>query len=195
MERDLRAVEGAFRSQGLTFVCEGSYHDVDLPGSVHYECRTAQGLLLASGALPDLSGAPVASWLLARIARLGGKRFPYSYGEVAGSDAATYWVRYFVVSGAGKPVAILSVSANARDIRLSLAHTGEVSAEETCDAFVAGLLEKPTDIAPCRVVSVYTELTDPDCRFAIPRVYGWDGKRFLNETAPEHALEDPGDYD
>jgi hypothetical protein len=195
MERDLKVVEGAFRSKDFTFVCEGGYHDVDLPGSARYECRTAQGLLSAPGTLPELSGAPVASWLLARIARLAGKRFPHSYGEVLGSDAATYWVRFFVVAGAGKPVAILSVSGNARGIRISLAHTGDAAPEEICGAFVAGLLEKPADIARCRVVSVYTELTDPDCRFAIPRVYGWDGKRFLNETAPEHALEAPGDYD
>jgi hypothetical protein len=150
---------------------------------------------MAAGTLPDLAGAPVASWLLARIARLAGKRFPYSYGEVAGSDAASYWVRYFVLSQAGKPVGILSVSGSARGIRLSLAHTSDVAAEAICDAFVAGLLEKPHDVARCRVVSVYTELTDPDCRFVLPRVYGWDGKRFLNETAPEHALEAPGDYD
>ncbi len=67
--------------------------------------------------------------------------------------------------------------------------------EEICDAFLAGLLDAPGDIARCRVVSVYTELTDVDCRFVLPRVNGWDGKRFPNETAPEHALEPPGDYD
>lgn len=195
MERDLNTVEGAFRSKGFRFVCEGAYHDVELPGSTRYQCRTAQELLVAAGTLPDLSGAPVASWLLARIARLAGKRFPYSYGEVAGSDAAGYWVRYFVISQKDKPVGILSVSGTAQDIKLSLAHTADTVPEEICDAFLAGLLLEPSDITRCRVVSVYTELTDPDCRFVIPRVYGWDGKRFLNETAPEHALEAPGDYD
>ncbi len=150
---------------------------------------------MTAGTLPDLSGAPVASWLLARIARLAGKRFPYSYGEVAGSDAASYWVRYFVISQTGKPVGILSVLGTARDITLSLAHTSDTVPEEICAAFLAGLLHEPNNIARCRLVSVYTELTDPDCRFALPRVYGWDGKRFFNETAPEHALETPGNYD
>src|SRR5215472_11193614 len=107
MERDLKTVEGTFHSKGLTFVCEGTCHDVDLPGSAHYHCRTAQDRLIAAGKLPDLSGAPVASWLLARIARLAGKRFPYAYGEVAGSDSASYWVRYFVLSETAKPIAIL----------------------------------------------------------------------------------------
>ena len=154
-----------------------------------------QNVLLSSGVLPDLSGAPVASWLLSRIAYLAAKRFPYSYGQVVGSDAAAYWVRYFVVSEAGKPVAMLSVSANTRDIRLDLTHTDEVTAKEIYGAFVSAILEKPAAIARCRIISVYTEMTDPDCRFTLPRVYGWDGKRFLNETAPEHALEPPGDFD
>jgi hypothetical protein len=195
MERDLKAVEGAFRSKGFTFVCEASYRDVDLPGSARHDCRTAQTALVSSGALPNLSGAPVASWLLARVARLAGKRFPYSYGQVLGSDAAAYWMRYFVVSEVGKPLGILSLSGNSRDIKISLTYTTDAVPEEICEAFFAGLLEKSSDVARCRIVSIYTELTDPDCRFVLPRVYGWDGKRFLNETAPEHALEDSGDFD
>jgi hypothetical protein len=90
---------------------------------------------------------------------------------------------------------MLSVSANTRDICLDLTHTDKVTPKEICDAFVLAILEKPTSIARCRIITVYTELTDPDCRFALPRVYGWDGKRFLNETAPEHALEILGDFD
>jgi hypothetical protein len=195
MERDLNELEGAFRSKGFTFVCEGTHHDVDLPGSKHYDYRKAQELLLSAGNLPELAGAPVASWVLARIARLAGKRFPYTYGQVAG-EAAHYWVRYFVVSESGKPIGILLLSGNAHEIRISLAHSHlDPGPEQICQAFLAGLLEKPTDVARCRVVSVFTELTDIDSRFAIPRVYGWDGKRFLNETAPEYAPETPGDYD
>jgi hypothetical protein len=196
MERRLNELEGAFPSKGFTFVCEGTHHDVDLPGSKHYEYGKAQELLLSAGNLPELAGAPVASWVLARIARLAGKRFPYTYGQVAG-EAARYWVRYFVVSESGKPIGILLLSGNAHEIRISLRHSNnlDLDPEQICQAFLTGLLEKPTDVARCRVVSVFTELIDIDSRFAIPRVYGWDGKRFLNETAPEHAPEAPGDYD
>src|SRR5215471_4481417 len=111
MERDLKSLEGAFRSERLIFVCEATHHDIELPGVERCVCETVHEVLASSGALPALSGAPVASWLLARLARLAGKRFPYLYGEVPGSDAGDIWVRYFVLAETGKPIGILSVSA------------------------------------------------------------------------------------
>ena len=82
------------------FLCEERYHDVDLPGAVTTKRERVDQALLAGG-LPDLSGAPVASWLLARGARLAGKHFPYSYGQVVGSDGADYWLRFYCLSRSG----------------------------------------------------------------------------------------------
>jgi hypothetical protein len=37
-------------------------------------------------------------------------------------------------------------------------------------------------------------MTDPKVAFHIPKVYGWSGRQYLNEEAPEHAI-DPSDYE
>jgi hypothetical protein len=179
--------------EDVGFMCEERYHDVDPPGAVTTKREHVDKELLATEALPDLAGAPVASWLLARVARLTGKRFPYSYGQVVGSDGADYWLRFYCLSRSGSPIGVLSCFGSQAGVVLAVRHVPSSEPNVLLDSFIRALLAAPGDVSRCRVIVQYTEMTDPEVAFHIPRVYGWNGSRYLNEGAPEHAV-DPSDY-
>ena len=64
-------------------------------------------------------------------------------------------------------------------------------------ALVRGIAEDgvdPTPVWKAYVEHGWTEMSDPEIAFHIPRVYGWDGNRYLNEEAPEHTV-DPSEYE
>ncbi len=50
------------------------------------------------------------------------------------------------------------------------------------------------DVTRCRLVVQYTEFTDPKVAFHVPKVYGWDGRHYINEEAPEYIV-DPSEYE
>jgi len=191
--RNVSAIPGAFWSGEYGFVCEDRYRDVDIPGALSITRTSVEKTLASSGALPGLHGAPVASWFLARVAFLSAGRFPFSYGQVVGSDGADYCVRFYCMVSPATPSGVLSGCGSSEGVSLGLRHPKEQQGERILDAFHAVLLERPSEVARCRVVVQYTEMTDPEVAFHIPRVYGWDGKRYLNEQSPEHAI-DPSEY-
>lgn len=191
--RDASAISAAFWSGKCGFVCEDHYRKIELPGALSLT-RTAMEKSLASNeVLPRLDGAPVASWLLARIAALNAAKFPFSYGQVFGSDGADYVLRFYCIVSPTTPAGLLYCCGSSKGITFSLRHPKEQSGDKILDAFQAALLEHPTEVARCRVVVQYTEMTDPQVAFHIPRVYGCNGRRYLNEQAPEHAI-DPSEY-
>lgn len=184
---------GVLWVEEVGFLCDQHCHDMDLPDFGKATREHADEELLATGALPDLGGAPVASWLLARVARLAGKRFPYSYGEVVGSDGADYWLHFYCLSRTGNPLGVLSCFANQLAVVLTVNHSPQVDPNVLLNSFIRLLLAEPDKVSRCRIIVQYTEMTDPKVACHIPRVYGWDGRRYLNEGAPEHAV-DPGEY-
>jgi hypothetical protein len=192
--RDPSKLTRVIWAEDIGFLCEERYHDVDLPGAVTTKRERVDQELLAAGVLPDLSGAPVASWLLARVARLAGKRFPYSYGQVVGSDGADYWLRFYCLSRSSNPLGVLSCFGKQAGVVLAVRHPPGSEPNILLDSFIRALLAAPSDVSRCRVIVQYTEMTDPEIAFHIPRVYGWDGRRYLNEGAPEHAV-DPTEYE
>ena len=191
--RGASAIPDAFWSSGYGFVCEDRYRGVELPGALSITRSSVEATLSGSGALPPLDGAPVASWLLARIAFLSAGRFPFSHGQVVGSDGAAYFLRFYCIVPTATPAGVLSCCGSSKGISFGLRHPKEQQGDQVLDAFQAVLLEHPSQVRRCRVVVQYTEMTDPEIAFHIPQVYGWDGKRYLNEQAPEHAI-DPSEY-
>jgi hypothetical protein len=191
--RNATTLTGVIWVGDVGFVCEERYHDVDLPGARSVQRENVDQVLLAGGVLPDLRGAPAASWLLARVARLAGKRFPYSYGEVVGSDGADYWLRFYCVDCSGKPLGTLSCFGKTAGIVMVAQSLSAADPDVLLDSFIRALLAAPKEVSKCRIIVQYSEMTDPEIAFHIPRVYGWDGRRYLNEGAPEHAV-DPSEY-
>ena len=192
--RDPSKLADVIWSGEVGFMCEARYQDIDLPGALTAKREHVEQELLASGMLPDLSGAPIASWLLARVARLAGKHFPYSYGQVIGSDGADYWLRFYCLSRSGSPIGLLSCLGKQAGVVLAVRHLPGLEPNPLLDSFIHSLLAAPGDVSKCKVIVQYTEMSDPEVVFHIPRVYGWDGRRFLNEGAPEHAV-DPKEYE
>jgi hypothetical protein len=149
---DTSAIPGAFWSSECGFVCEDHYRDIDLAGALLVTRSGIEKTLSSSGALPPLNGDPVASWLLARIAFLSGKRFPFSYGQVVGSDGADYFVRFYCVVSPATPTGVLLCRGSSQGISFGLRHPRDQQGDRLLDAFQAVLLERPSEVARCRVV-------------------------------------------
>jgi hypothetical protein len=175
------------------FVCEDRYRDVHFEPCAWVTRKHFEQYLTESKRLPNLDGAPVASWFLARVARLAGRKFPFSFGQVIGSDGADYWTRFFCLGRPATPVGMLHRSGSVEGIALSLGLLKPVDGEAVLEAFAEALLVMPHNVALCRVIVQYTEMTDPKVSFHVPKVYGWDGRRYIHEEAPEHIV-DPSEY-
>ena len=192
--RDLSNIPGIFWSEDIGFVCEDRYRDVGVSDGQLINRPDIRDVLQASHKLPPLAGAPVASWVLARLALLCGRKYPFSHGQVLGSDGADYWLRFYCILRSGKPAGIVVCCGSEDHVALSSKHPKAVEGNQILDAFQNALLAEPNKVIPCRIVVQYTEFTDPEIAFHIPRAYGYDGEQFLNEQCPEHAI-DPTEYD
>lgn len=150
--------------------------------------------LRTSGRLPDLQGAPVAAWVFARLAELGGSAFPRNYGEAWGNTVECYFLSLLAFNP-GTPVAVASMRLMGGRKRLQLEVS--VAPPETPDGirdnFTAALLEFPAALAPACAHITYHDLSngeeDDDLppRKSPPFRIGWDGARFINEDAEEPA--------
>jgi hypothetical protein len=193
MPRDKSQLKDAFWRNHFGFVAEDRYHVVDLPGSFTSKRDALEKTFVHSGRLPNLKGAPVASWVLARLSFLAGRNFPYSYDAVIGSDGADFWLRFYCISEELSPLGLVSLTGSNRGINLWAKHLKQEDGNGICDAFIGEMIASPQSLAKCRIVVQYTEMTDPNIRFIMPRIYGWDGRKFLDGEAPEHAI-DPDEY-
>jgi hypothetical protein len=192
--RDPSQLNDAIWVEDIGFIAHNGRYDPEFPHRTFTERKDLEKTLRKSGKLPDLGRAPIASWYLARLAHLCGKRFPYKYGGVLGSDGADYWLRMYCLKRPATVSGILHCTGKQTEIRLSLQHQESENAAPVLDKFIRALLQAPAELSRCKVIVQYTEFTDPDLKFHIPRVYGWNGLRYFNEGAPQHAI-DPDDYE
>lgn len=153
------------------------------------------------GPLPELSGAPLGSWVLARLARLaatglglGGEEHIDGGGyviEFAAYEAPPARPRQPLLFDPGEYlqrdelVAVFQLQADADGVVVIGDRAVTCSVEGLLEAFAAALTLAPAEISPCELAVV-----DPDW-FADPGAfrprptrgsrnrYGWDGTRFL----------------
>ena len=194
MLRDLNQLNDAIWIDDVAFICERHSQGIEFPGKLYTYRKDFEQTLKDSGKLPERGGAPIASWLLARLARLCGKRFPFSYGQVIGSDDADYWLHFSCIQRPATPIGVLHCGGKQTDVRLCFQRGQSQRAHPVLDTFIRALLEAPQEVSRCKVIVQYTEFCDPNLAFHIPRVYGWNGLRYFNEGAPHHAI-DPTEYD
>jgi hypothetical protein len=195
MTRARTEVRDAFWEGDLGFVCNSRIADADLPDSTSLHWPDYAPRLLAGGRLPDLQGAPVASWVLARCALLCGTRFPYGYDAVSGSDGGNFWLSFICFTRDFKPVGTLAVAGGELDLGLYVTSRAPHAPHLLAEAFTAHLLGKPLDLKKCLLTVVYTDLADPEFfKKNIPYTFGWTRDRFVGRPAPEHAI-DPHEYD
>lgn len=185
-----KPVPGAFGSGEIKFVCDRRFTNVQLPGSVSSQANDTASTLGESKRLPELNGAPVAAWALARLAALAGTRFPYTYGQIVGSDGDDYWIMALAFSSVGaiKPIGSVSLLGSRTYVKLWIDAIAPFTPEQVRDAFVAELLESPRDLRRAAVTVVYTSVEDPNHGNHVPYTLGWDGSIFVHHEAPEKAI-------
>jgi hypothetical protein len=188
-----KQVMEAMWSADVGFVCDTRFTDAQLPGASATSNAHYDQVLAASGRLPDLNGAPVASWVLARLAKLSSQRFPYEHGQVFGSDGGDFWFRFIAFTLELRPLGTLTLLADASSVKLWAQISPASESQRVIDGFTSCLLAEPQGLARCQLTVAYTNFADPNQWKRLPFVFGWDGQRFLARHAPEHAVS-PDDF-
>jgi hypothetical protein len=136
--------------------------------------------LVGSGRLPDLAGAPVASWVAARLCRLLG-RLPAWASEQHGDEGAYRFA--FLVFGHDRTH--LGVAEVVGD-RAGVAACCECSdAAGVLAELATALLAEPAAVAECRVVVWEAEdeaesaLQSVEADTRVQAVYGYEGGMYL----------------
>jgi hypothetical protein len=140
--------------------------------------------LAKSGRLPDLKGAPVASWLMARLTRLTNDGIPCSKGK-QGNDGGGYVIEFVTYADKDRPVASFQCQADGIGAAILGDCSDDCEPREVLDTFAAALLQAPTELMECALAVVDPEWKhDPDAYTPRPghdscNWYGWDGSKFL----------------
>lgn len=186
----MKDIPGAFGAGAIRFVCDPKYTNIRLPGSVAVQENAFGTQLEACGRLPSLGGAPVATWVFARLASLAGSRFPYSYGQVFGSDGGDFWIVALVFSTGEqvRPIGSVSIFGSRSYVKLWLDVVAPFTPEEVKIAFQEALLSAPMELRRALVTVIYTSFDDPAHARHVPYTLGWDGASFISREAPEHAV-------
>jgi len=187
MHQDPQSVPGAFQYSGVWFLT-----DRTIAGIPHAAaCPALDFLELARSdtRLPDLAGAPVASWLLARVSSMTRGNMPYSYDHIQGSDGNDLYMGFTCHESDGNVVGSVAFLASADHIILHADAVPPVSSERLREAIVKAVFSSPLKVARSRVTVTWTDGTDDAAKNSIPRAYGFDGDCYLNELAPQHAID------
>jgi hypothetical protein len=172
---------GSFTSGRFRFELDRSDWESDSAHGLHEELEDWDfGLRLAgTGRIPDLGGAPLASWLLARLARLA--RLTDDALGLAGeehNDGGGYVVEFAVYRASTRPdnpkspvvqpllfdmaalgvhfepvypVASFQLQAEMEGIGVLGSRAEDCPVSEVLEAFAAALLADPSDLACCEV--------------------------------------------
>jgi hypothetical protein len=187
MPRDPQSVPGAFQYGGVWFLTDHTIARV----SHAVSCPALDFLELARSdtRLPDLAGAPVASWLLARVSSMTRGNMPFSFDQVQGSDGNDLYLGFTCHEGDGKVVGSVAFLASSDHISLHANAVPPAPPERLRDAIIKAVFSSPLKVARSRVTVTWTDGTDDAARNSIPRAYGFDGEHYLNDLAPQHAID------
>jgi hypothetical protein len=183
-----KQVEDAFWSSGVGFVCVPLFTDAQLPGASAVSEPLYHDVLSRSGHVPDLNGAPLASWVLARVGKLASRRFPYHHGQVFGSDGGDFWLRFVAFTPEFRPLGTLSLTGDELTMKLWAQISPPSDPKQVIASFTECLLAQPRDLRSTQLTVIYTDFADPNHWKRLPFVFGWDGNQFLGHHAPEHAV-------
>jgi hypothetical protein len=182
-----QSIPGAFQYGGIWFLTDLTI--VQVPHAVSCPALDFLELARSDERLPDLAGAPVASWLLARISSMTRGRMPYRYDQVQGSDGNDFYAGFTCHREDGTVVGSVAFLACADHIRLHAQAVPPTSPESLRNTVVKAVLSNPHKVARSRVTVTWTDGTDDAAKHSIPRVYGFEEDRYLDELAPQHTID------
>jgi hypothetical protein len=119
---------------------------------------------------------------------------PYSYDQVQGSDGNDFYLGFTCHRSDGSLIGSVAFLACADHIRLHVEAVPPVLPENLRNAIQKAVLSSPRGVARSRVTVTWSDGADDAARNSIPRVYGFDGNQYLDELAPQHAI-DWSEYD
>jgi hypothetical protein len=200
---------GSFTSGRFRFQVEGSDWETDAARGFReaFQEDAFDLRLTDTGKVPDLGGAPIASWLLARLARLTDDRL--GLAGVEDADGGGYMVEFVVYRLPAapdpmqpllfnmdevdsdvvpdSPVASFQFQADMEGAAVLGHRAADCTAEEVLDALATALLAAPADLMP-RELSVRDPEWELDPEMYRPRPeegscnwYGWDGFVYLGK--------------
>ncbi len=187
MITDPKSVPGAFQYGGYWFLTDRSVAQV--PNAVSCPSTHFLEVIRANPRRPNLAGAPEASWLLARVCSMTRGRMPYAYDQVQGSDGNNFYVGFTCHSGDGSVIGSVTFFACADHIRLHAQAIPPLAPEALRDAIMKAVLATPHRVARSRVTVTWTDGANEAARKSVPRVYGFESDRYLNEIAPQHGID------
>ncbi|MGL6074239.1 MAG: hypothetical protein ACRC8S_08765 [Fimbriiglobus sp.] len=173
-------MDGVFWHDDMGFVVDPQKMPASFPDAVKIEVIDFAERLEASGKLPPLGPAPVASWLLARLFQLTRDRLGFDTNERIRNDGGGYYLNFVAFTRKLKPVAFFMLHGQSKSVRLWGTCPSEISPEAVLLAFSESLLENPTDLMVCKVTTIDTDPPNLHVkRTGKPIVFGWDGTGFL----------------
>jgi hypothetical protein len=172
-------MEGVFWHGDMGFVVDPCKMSSNFPDARTIERWEIGESLKASGKLPSLGPAPVASWMLARLFQLTKERLGFDTHDRRGSDGGGYYLNFVAFSRHLKPEAFFYVHGDSAGVRFWGTCAANVSPETVVTNFTEAVLENPTELTVCKLTTVDTDPPDLKRRYGKPHVFGWDGNKFL----------------
>ncbi|MEQ9498547.1 MAG: hypothetical protein RIT81_16850 [Deltaproteobacteria bacterium] len=165
---------GVFDARGYTFAVDDGFTAVELDDPQDFAVEDLDERFTPH--LPELNGAPVASWVFARLGALVGgedatRRLALDPDTVEHVDDALFVID-FVVRRGEAPVAKIQLQGGT----IGVALLGVTADAAVVEAFEAALLAAVDEVATCRVMTL-DPAAGPD---ASVQRFGFDGARYLS---------------
>ncbi len=161
---------GAFDADDLRFVVDDGYSLVALDDAIDVDQQALAEHVSASGRVP--ARAPIASWILARLAHLAGGSLAIEEEIVEVCEGGLYVID-FVIRQRGAAIGKVQLQAGQGGAALLGMVSRRVSPEEVVARFISALLEAPDEVAACHV-----RVRDPAWPEDRVAEYGFDGETF-----------------
>jgi hypothetical protein len=158
---------GVVETDSFYFLFDESVEPFRGPAAVDFENEDWR---FPADALPDLERAPIASWIVARLAFLTGGGLGFQELEGQSVDGGSCCLEPSVFTRERRHVGSLQIQADS-EIAVFGTFDGSVSPASVLDELAAKLLAEP---AAVKVIAVRVR----DSEGGSSRSYGFDGKRF-----------------
>lgn len=176
-------MDGVFWHNAIGFVVDQHRMASTFPDGVTIAQMPIDSALIATGEVPPLGGAPLASWLLARLMHLTNERLGFEAQDKQYHDGGGFYLNFIAFSKAMKPLAFFNLHGTSAGCRVWGQCDRDVQPQELLQNFLDALIAEPDMLMPCRLQCFDTDPPDLDQRrISKPNVLGWDGKRFLGRT-------------
>jgi hypothetical protein len=182
-------MDGVFWHNGFGFVVARRWAESHFPDRRKIDRTDIALRLEASGRLPNLAAAPVASWLVARLFELTRQRLGFETHARLRNDGGSIPLHLIAFTECLKPVAFLDLRADSTGIEFWGECAADIDPDQITSVFLSALLAHPDALVKCKLTTIDTDPPDlPHRRVGEPHVFGWNGTRFLGQRIEEDRI-------